>query len=412
VLLDESPDDIMADPVLQIRGAAALLAWHGEGEDPHELEAWSDPLRAFSGRQEPELQRMYVQYIYEVVDQGIYSEAARVHPHPVDMDRVVVPEPPTGYSGAYQYVQAHSSNYTSSDRSGSDINYIVLHTVQGSYSGCISWFQNSSANVSAHYVVRSSDGQITQMLQEEDIGWHAGNWSYNEQSIGIEHEGYVDEPDKYYTDAMYAESAKLSADIIDRTSVRADRTRVIAHSEVPSATHTDPGSGWDWDHYMDLIDGGGGTTGPSAELIGVVADEDIYEGDRLPGLTVTLDQTGETTTTDGDGYYRFNELSGGTWSVTVEGQGWQDGHCETTISTSSGQWWCSVAMEPGADDPVDTGDGVVDTGDADEPPGRRDNGVGAPGDKKRLGGCAVAPAPIGLGLLAMLLLRRRCSSRS
>lgn len=415
VLLDESPDDVMADPVLQIRGAAALLAWHGDGQPAADLEAWAEPLAAFSGRQEPELQGMFVEYIYELVERGIYASEARVLPQEIDFSGIVTPPPPTDYDGAYQFVAASSSNYTNDNRSSGDIRYIIIHTVQGSYSGCISWFQNSSASVSAHYVVRSSDGQVTQMVWEEDVAWHAGNWSYNEASVGIEHEGYVDQPDTYYTDAMYGESAALSADIIDRTGVSADRSHVIAHSEVPGATHTDPGSGWDWDHYMDLIDGGGGTTTPSALLIGVVAEDDIYEGERLTGVTVTLDQTGETTQTDSDGYYRFADLDSGTWSVTVTASGYEDGSCEENITTSSGTWWCSVALEPGEEDPVDTGDPVDPTDTADpadeDPDGQRDHGVGTPGEKKRLGGCSTAPtAPFGafaLGLFALAVLRRR-----
>ncbi len=205
-------------------------------------------------------------------------------------------------------------------------------------------------------------------------------------------------------------------------TVVADRSHVIAHSEIPGATHTDPGSGWDWDRYMDLIDGGGGTTTPSAELLGVIADEDIYEGDRLAGVTVVLDQTGETTTTDGDGYYRFTELGAGTWSVTVTASGFEDGSCSKDITTSSAQWWCSVALDPAEEEeePVDTGEPQQDDTGVEQAPrhngggdGQRDHGIGEPGPKKRLGGCSTAPAPAGLALLALLLhRRRRCSPSS
>ena len=43
----------------------------------------------------------------------------------------------------------------------------------------------SSAAVSAHYGVRSSDGDLTQMVDEADIAWHAGDWDTNARSIGI-----------------------------------------------------------------------------------------------------------------------------------------------------------------------------------------------------------------------------------
>ena len=41
-------------------------------------------------------------------------------------------------------------------------------------------------------MVRSSDGQVTQMVREYQKAWHAR--SANPYSIGIEHEGYVRQP--------------------------------------------------------------------------------------------------------------------------------------------------------------------------------------------------------------------------
>ncbi|MBA4494866.1 N-acetylmuramoyl-L-alanine amidase [Paenactinomyces guangxiensis] len=162
------------------------------------------------------------------------------------------------YPGA-RWVPAHSSNYTASNReaNGLSIDYVIIHTTQGSYAGAISWFQNSSSNVSAHYVIRSSDGEITQMVQNKDIAWHAGNWTYNQHSIGIEHEGYVNDP-KWYTDAMYRASANLTRWLCDKYGIPKTRSHIIGHNEVPGATHTDPGPNWNWTYYMSLVNGGGG----------------------------------------------------------------------------------------------------------------------------------------------------------
>src|SRR3546814_10763289 len=79
--------------------------------------------------------------------------------------------------------------------------------MQGSYAGSISWFQNSSSQVSAHYLIRSSDGQVTQMVREYNKAWHVR--SHNPHSIGIEHEGYISNPD-WYTSAMYNTSAAIT----------------------------------------------------------------------------------------------------------------------------------------------------------------------------------------------------------
>lgn len=374
-----SPDDLMVDDTAQIDAVAALLAEHaargrgGEAPDPEDLLAWWDAVRAFSGEHDPRAQERFAGTVYEAINFGLARDAVtglELVPEPVDhWNRVSVPPPSAcDYGGCAQFVAAHSSNYTGGSRGSGDIDVVVIHTVQGSYSGCISWFQNSSANVSAHYVVRSSDGEVTQMLSEADIGWHAGNWSYNERSVGIEHEGYVQEPATWYTDAMYDGSAALTADIADRNGIPLDRSHIIGHVEVPGATHTDPGTGWDWSHYMDRVNhfsSGGSATG---NLIGVVADTDIYDGARFVGATVWIEETGEVTETDAEGYYRFTGLPLDGYTVHACMPGFAESTCSKSIST--GDNWCSMALEPGTgcsltDGGDDGGDGGDDSGAAD-----------------------------------------------
>ena len=131
----------------------------------------------------------------------------------------------------------------------------MLFRSQGSYAGTISWFQNAAAQVSAHYVVRSSDGQITQMVREKDRAFHAGD--YNRRSVGIEHEGFVNDA-SWFTDAMYRSSAALTRNIADRYGIPKDRTHIVGHSQVPGTDHTDPGGNWNWNTYMQYVTGGGG----------------------------------------------------------------------------------------------------------------------------------------------------------
>jgi hypothetical protein len=71
------------------------------------------------------------------------------------------------------WVGAPSCNYSS--RSGTAISSVTVHTIQGTYAGAISWAQNCASNVSYHYVARSSDGQITQMVYEANKAWHVGS---------------------------------------------------------------------------------------------------------------------------------------------------------------------------------------------------------------------------------------------
>lgn len=158
----------------------------------------------------------------------------------------------TDYPDA-SWVPASTSNYTNASRPGSNgIDKIVIHVTQGSYEGSLAWFQNPDAGVSAHYTIKSSNGEVAQSVREADIAWHAGNWEYNQTSVGIEHEGFVDESE-WFTDEMYESSAKLAADVAAEYDIPVDRDHIIGHNEVPGATHTDPGQHWDWDKYMSLV---------------------------------------------------------------------------------------------------------------------------------------------------------------
>jgi hypothetical protein len=153
-----------------------------------------------------------------------------------------------------------ANRYSNANRPSSNpIDKIIIHVTQGSWSSAINWFLNSSAQVSAHYTVRSSDGFIGQSVREKDIAWHAGNWPYNQTSIGIEHEGYVSDP-KWFTDAMYRSSAKLSAYLCKKYGIPVDRAHIIGHNEVPNTDHTDPGGYWDWTTYMSYVTSYAGDT--------------------------------------------------------------------------------------------------------------------------------------------------------
>lgn len=156
-------------------------------------------------------------------------------------------------------------NYSS--RSGVAVSAITIHTIQGSYAGAISWSQNCSSNVSYHYVIRSSDGQITQMVSEANKAWHVG--SENPYTVGYEHEGYVDNP-IWYTDTLYGSSAAISRDIVNSgygipalrtfygaatvgTNLLGNCTKIKGHQHYPNQSHTDPGINWNWEKYYRLI---------------------------------------------------------------------------------------------------------------------------------------------------------------
>ena len=152
-----------------------------------------------------------------------------------------------------EWQPATSSNYTASSRPSSyPVDYVVIHVTQETYASTLSIFQNPKKKVSAHYLVRSADGHVAQCVREANVAWHAGNWDYNTRSIGIEHEGWVDQP-AYFTDALYEQSARLTAAICAKYGLPKDRSHIIGHYEVPGTDHTDPGPNWDWTRYIRLV---------------------------------------------------------------------------------------------------------------------------------------------------------------
>ncbi|MEU3185611.1 N-acetylmuramoyl-L-alanine amidase [Streptomyces sp. NPDC006923] len=151
-----------------------------------------------------------------------------------------------------EWVAASPANWRRADRPADyTVDRVVIHVVQGSYPVALKVFRDPSHGAATHYVVRK-DGHVAQMIRELDVAYHAGNRSYNERSVGIEHEGWVDRPESF-TDAMYRSSAQLTAGICARYGIPLDREHIIGHIEVPGTDHTDPGPHWDWDRYLKLV---------------------------------------------------------------------------------------------------------------------------------------------------------------
>ncbi|GAA3367330.1 hypothetical protein GCM10020367_67710 [Streptomyces sannanensis] len=150
------------------------------------------------------------------------------------------------------WVPAAPPNYTRARRPAEyPVEYVVIHLTTDTFNIMIDTFQDPREALSAHYVMRSYDGHIVQCVREQDVAWHSGNWDFNTRSIGIEHEGWMDQP--MYTDAMYEASAELTASICAKYGIPVDRKHILGHVEVPLATHEDPGPNWDWRRYMKLV---------------------------------------------------------------------------------------------------------------------------------------------------------------
>jgi N-acetyl-anhydromuramyl-L-alanine amidase AmpD len=123
--------------------------------------------------------------------------------------------------------------------------------VQGTVSSAINTFQNPDSRVSAHYIV-GDEGRVVQCVRHEDIAYHAGNWSYNKHSIGIEHGGDVDKPPSWTRKKIRA-SARLAAYCCRRHKIPADPQHIIKHKNVPGTDHYCPGKYFPYDRYLKLV---------------------------------------------------------------------------------------------------------------------------------------------------------------
>jgi N-acetylmuramoyl-L-alanine amidase len=121
-----------------------------------------------------------------------------------------------------------ASNYTVG-RGGNSVELIVDHWTVVMFEGAIRRFLNPASILSAHYVI-GADGRIAQLVSEDDTAYHAGVFSVNQRSIGIEHEAGPAMPP---TDALYAASARLHADIASRYGLALEvGTTVLPHHAI------------------------------------------------------------------------------------------------------------------------------------------------------------------------------------
>ncbi|RAO33864.1 N-acetylmuramoyl-L-alanine amidase A [Micromonospora noduli] len=281
-----SPAALRTEPAANVLGAAAVLRSYADqagltAATRDDVNGWYGAVARYGGATEASVARLYADTVYDLLRTGFTGRGEAVAGRPVaprrgGLERAAVlggiGTLSTDY-GPAAWAPASTSNYTVASRPGSHpVTRIVIHMTQGSYAGAVSWFQNPAAQASAHYTFRSSDGAVTQSVREKDIAWHAGNWTYNTESIGIEHEGFVDNP-AWFTDAMYRASAALTRSLATKYGIPRDRAHIIAHREVPGATHTDPSPNWNWTYYMQLVNGitgiGSGTVNTEASSLNV-----------------------------------------------------------------------------------------------------------------------------------------------
>lgn len=261
-LLAVDVETVKSDATANIRGAAALLRRHAGDLPPAGLEGWTDALLHLAALYDVPTSALQVRTYYETLRAGAQAvtaagERLEVKPQPVGdvemrLSRLVPYSPASDDYGPAIWNPADSSNY-STGRGGNTVQYWINHWIgTGTYAGAISWFKNPSSNVSAHFVCRASDGELTQMVRFADTAWHAGNFTYNQRSIGIEHDAAVGRESDWNSVPMLQASTTACRTVCDRYGIPKTRTYILGHKEVPGASTSCPGP-LPWDTYMNMV---------------------------------------------------------------------------------------------------------------------------------------------------------------
>ncbi|AZM64911.1 N-acetylmuramoyl-L-alanine amidase [Streptomyces sp. WAC 01420] len=282
-----SPERLREDPAANVAGGAALLAEAqrqlGEptSQDPAD---WYAAVALFSGADDTASATAYADDVYEVIRAGerrvtdagqqvaltarpgLAPDTSALRRAGLRPSSAAGTECPRTVSCEWipaPYEEFGDGDYGNHDRgnrpASQDIRYIVVHDTEGAWEGVLNMVQDPTY-VSWQYSLRSTDGHIAQHVKAKDVAWHAGNWYVNAGSIGLEHEGFLAEPDAWYTEAMYRSSARLVKYLAKKYDIPLDRQHILGHDTVPGPTtayipgmHTDPGPYWDWRHYFELL---------------------------------------------------------------------------------------------------------------------------------------------------------------
>ena len=294
-LLGVSADTLKHNLPINIRAGAALLRAEAVQLSPvHRaptgLADWYGAVAAYSHAATRADARMYADAVYVQLSQGLAARAddgemITLAPQRVQSDvqsSSAIPQSQALPSGCQRdqnvdypqaidcLVSAHTFDcnqtapkapctYEGAQRpTDFAIDQIVIHDIEGNAQSSLRVFQNPQNQASVQYIV-DSDGTVYQVVREKNIAYHAGNYWYNQHSIGIEHAGVDASGYRWYNASEYLASAKLVAYLLAKYHLPLNHEQIVSHGTIPSPSatslpnHVDPGPYWLWDYYLKLI---------------------------------------------------------------------------------------------------------------------------------------------------------------
>jgi N-acetylmuramoyl-L-alanine amidase len=144
-----------------------------------------------------------------------------------------------------------SPNHSIRQRRNSQIRFLIIHyTGMQSERESIKRLTESKSQVSSHYLINQK-GDITKMIEEKHIAWHAGKsrWknftNLNSQSIGIElvNKGHSFGYDKF-SKKQTLKLVFLCKFLIKKYKIR--KFNILGHSDIAPLRKKDPGEKFPW----------------------------------------------------------------------------------------------------------------------------------------------------------------------
>ena len=271
-ILDLDPQILKDNAEQNIRGMSALLRSEANKsqKQPSELSDWFPFVKKCTGLFNEDLEELQTKRYYDLLNKGMQSlsawgEIIKIEAIPVDISGYLNENNPLIFSEKaeksldYPPAISNLTDCNFAEGRNHEIDAWVNHWIgTGTYAGAISWFHNCDAEVSAHFVIRSSDGEITQVVGVENTAWHCGASGYpynNSRSIGVEHEATLSNPGQWNSMPMLEASATMAAYFCDEYGIPKTLSLpgIRGHNQMPGTNTMCPGN-LPWFTWMSLLD--------------------------------------------------------------------------------------------------------------------------------------------------------------